>query len=317
MRVPDFVVIGAAKAGTTSLYALLDRHPDIFMPAVKEPEFFARDELYAQGIATYAEAFAAARPDQRVGEASTLYSLSPFFPDTPARIAAHLPEVRLIYVLRDPVARAYSYYVQIIKNYQNVTGDAAVHRSFEDFVDPDRHSRAAPRARVFSPANAHLPDTPELCLAGSDYLAQIEAYLAHFPRAQMLFLKFEDFVRDRPAALRKITDFLDVDPLPDTVFDEEGVTQNVAEDHFRRWGDRVAVDRLRARSGGLWGARRLVPAGLRRWLRDGLARRMPQDRAHVPPPMLDTTRSHLAARYGAQRAALAELTGLDLEDWSK
>ena len=92
MTLPDFIIIGAAKAGTTSLYAMLDRHPDIFMPRQKEPEFFARDDLYAQGLDSYAENFAGAKPGQVVGEASTLYSLSPLFGQTAARIKEHLPE---------------------------------------------------------------------------------------------------------------------------------------------------------------------------------------------------------------------------------
>ena len=90
MTLPDFIIIGAAKAGTTSLYAMLDRHPDIFMPRQKEPEFFARDDLYAQGLDSYAENFAGAEPGQVVGEASTLYSLSPLFGQTAARIKDHL-----------------------------------------------------------------------------------------------------------------------------------------------------------------------------------------------------------------------------------
>lgn len=315
MRLPDFVVIGAAKAGTTSLYALLDRHPDIFMPEIKEPEFFARDDLYAQGVAQYAKAYAQAHPEQLVGEASTMYTLSPLFPDTAARLAEHIPQARLIYVMREPVARAYSFYVQIIKNYQNITGDASVHRSFEEFVDAELRATASPREKVFSPVNAHLPDTPELCVAGSDYLHQIKTYLAHFPREQMLFLKFEDFVADRPAALRKITDFLGLEPLDGAVFDEASVTRNIAEDHFRVWGERVAVDKVRARSGGLWALRGLLPKRLRRLLRDKLLRAAPQDRAHIPPSMQPDTRAKLAARFGAQRAELSELTGLDLEDW--
>ena len=114
MKLPDFIIIGAAKAGTTSLYALLDRHPDIFMPAHKEPEFFARDDHYAKGIDSYATLFEGATPHQQVGEASTLYSLAPFFGHTAGRIKAHLPQVKLIYVMREPVARAYSFYVQLI-----------------------------------------------------------------------------------------------------------------------------------------------------------------------------------------------------------
>ncbi len=318
MRLPDFVVIGAAKAGTTSLYALLDRHPDIFMPQVKEPEFFARDDRYAAGITAYAEAFAEARDDQIVGEASTIYSLSPLFPDAASRMAEHLPQARLVYVMRQPVDRAYSFYVQIIKNYQNVTGDAAVHRSFEEFIDPGRHAIAAPRETVFSSTNAHLPDVTELCLAGSDYVHQIETWLAHFPRDRMLFLKFEDFAADGPGTLRKMTDFLGVAPLPDNVFEAEGVTRNVAADHFRDWGDRVALERMRAKAGGLWQLRQLLPKGLRKALKGRLAAGRKAGRGdadHVPPRMLPETRARLSERFGAQVPRLRELTGLDFDDW--
>ena len=64
MRLPDFFIIGAAKAGTTSLYALLARHPDFALPRAKEPEFFARDELYAAGIESYAARYDAVGPGQ-------------------------------------------------------------------------------------------------------------------------------------------------------------------------------------------------------------------------------------------------------------
>ena len=316
MRLPDFVVIGAAKAGTTSLYALLDRHPDIFMPEVKEPEFFARDDLYAAGPDGYAAAFAAAGPDQLVGEASTIYTLAPFFPETAARLAAHMPQAKLIYVMRQPVARAYSFYVQIIKNYQNVTGDASVHRSFEAFIDPDLPRDGASRDKVFSLANAHLPDAADLCLAGSEYVQQIETYLAHFPRDQILFLKFEDFVQDRPGTLGQITDFLGVDPLEAAVFAQAGVTQNVAEDHFRDWGDRISVDRMRGKARGIWALRRLLPEGLRQMLKRRMLRYQPQTRSHVPPPMLPETRARLTARFAPQIPRLKALTGLDLDDWA-
>ena len=109
-------------------------------------------------------------------------------------IARHVPQARFIYVLRQPVERAYSFYVQLVKNYQNATGDHVVHRRFEDFILPECHARAAPRAKALAPFNAHFPDTPELCLAGSDYLMQIRAYLAHVPRERMLFLKLSMFI---------------------------------------------------------------------------------------------------------------------------
>lgn len=308
-------MIGAAKSGTTSMYRLLEQHPDVFVPYPKEPEFFARDDRYAAGLPAYKALFAGARPGQIAGDFSTIYSLAPFFDQTAARMAVHMPQARLIYVMRQPVERAYSFYVQILKNYQNVTGDLAVHRSFEAFIDPVQHRSAAPRDKVFSPANNHLPDTPELCLAGSDYPAQIQAWLAHFPRDQILFLKFEDFVADRPATLRQITDFLGVPPLSDAAFGRDDVTRNVAANHFKRRGRQRAMERLRAQLGPLWHLRRALPEGLRKGLRDRVATAISTDKSHVPPPMLEETRRQLTARFQAQQEALTDLTGLDFDSW--
>ena len=316
MKLPDFIIIGAAKAGTTSLYALLDRHPDIFMPIPKEPEFFARDDHYAKGIDSYAPLFEGATPHQQVGEASTLYSLAPLFGQTAERIKAHLPQVKLIYVMREPVARAYSFYVQLIKNYQNVTGDLVVHRSFEEFIDPEEHKTAAPRDKVLSPANDHMPDVPDLCLAGSDYLHQIDAYLKHFPPEQILFLSFEQFVADSSSAVRRITEFLELAPLPEAVFEQKSVTRNVSKDHFDALGTDIAVQNMRRRAGALWTLRKVVPASLRHRLKGAVfGSRQKQSRAHIPAPMLDQTRTSLRARFGGQRAALETLTGLDLSAW--
>lgn len=314
VRLPDFFIIGAAKAGTTSLYDLLARHPGIFLPGRKEPEFFARDDLYDRGIDSYAGLFDPARPDQLAGEGSTLYSLSPFFPDTAARIARHVPQARFIYVLRQPVERAYSFYVQLVKNYQNATGDHAVHRRFEDFVLPECHARAAPRAKALARFNAHLPDTPELCLAGSDYVAQIHAYLAHVPRDRMLFLKFEDFRRDRETVMAQICDFLDLPRFRD--YPAEAGRRNLSRDRSDRLGKRLAIDALRKTAGPLWTLRGLLPASLRGRLRDKVVAPAPQDeRPYDPPPMLPETRALLSRRFAAQIPELTRLTGLELSEW--
>ena len=315
MRLPDFIIIGAAKAGTTSLYALLDRHPQIFMPKTKEPEFFARDDRYDAGIDEYGAAFANARDDQIVGEASTIYSLSPFFSETARRMKKHLPHAKLIYVMREPVSRAYSYYVQIIKNYQNSTNDPVVHRSFEEFVLPEAWKDAAPRDKVFARFDSHLPDVPELCLAGSEYALQIEAYLEHYSRNQILFLKFEDFISNRPAALRKITDFLGVDPLETLIFSEAAVTRNVSKDHFQDLEQQVKLDRLRSQTGSLWGIRKFLPQGLRSELKRYLSNIPSQGSPYTPPPMQPTTKALLQARFAGQKDRLSALTGLTFKAW--
>lgn len=315
MRLPHFVVIGAAKAGTTSLYAILNRHERIFMPKIKEPEFFARDDLYDApgGLEAYAATYDGASDDQLIGEASTLYTLSPLFPKTPERLAAHVPQAKLVYIMRQPVDRAYSFYVQVLKNYQNITGDPVIHRSFEEFIDPEARNGAAPRDKVFSPVNAHLPDVPELCLAGSEYVMQIQAYLQHFSRDQMLFLTFEDFIADRVATTRKITDFLGLEPLADAIFDEAGVTRNIAADHFAEWGERVAVDEMRAKAGAAWELRKIVPKGMRKALKGKVAK--PKDTTHMPAKMRPETRAALNERFSAQIPQLQEMTGLDLSVW--
>lgn len=315
MRLPDFVIIGAAKAGTTSLHAILNQHPGIFMPKRKEPEFFARDDRFAAGIAAYSRNFADARPDQIVGEASTIYSLSPLFPDTARRMAETLPDAKIIYVLREPVSRAYSYYAQLIKGYQNVTRDLAVHRSFEDFVLPERHALAAPAAKVLSQHNAHLPDVPDLCLAGSDYVHQIETYLQVYPRDQMLFLLFEDFVVDRRAFLRRITDFLGVAPIDDSAVSPDVAARNVADDHFRAVAVEKQVLALRARIPVVWWLRNILPKSRREALKIRLFGARTSVSPAKPEPMLPETRAMLQDRFAAQYPQISALTGLELSAW--
>ncbi len=317
MRLPDFIIIGAAKAGTTSLHAILDQHPAIYMPKEKEPEFFARDDRFSAGLAAYAKNFQGAFSDQIVGEASTIYSLSPFFPDTAQRMAEALPNARIIYVLREPISRAYSYYAQLIKGYQRETRDLAVHRSFEDFILPQQHAIAARTEKVFSQYNSHLPDVPELCLAGSDYIHQIETYLKVYPREQMLFLLFEDFIADRPTFLQQITDFLGVEPLHDSILASDSMVKNVADDHFRAVVAEKETLALRARIPALWWLRNALPKSKRELLKAWLFKGREKNSLAKPKPMGSETRAILQCRFYPQYLQLSQLTGLDLSAWTK
>ncbi|GHF74924.1 sulfotransferase domain-containing protein [Seohaeicola zhoushanensis] len=314
MRQLDFIIIGAAKAGTTSLHALLTRHPGIFMPDPKEPEYFARDDLFLRGPAEYAGLFEPASESQLIGEASTIYSLSPLFPDTAARIHAHSPDARLVYMLRQPVDRAYSYYVQLTKNYQNRSKDYTIRRRFEDFILPERHAAAAGRAGCMADFDAHLPDTPELCLAGSDYVLQIEAYLSRFERSQMLFLKFEDFKRNPQAVVRQITDFLGVPPLDESVFRDPATRKNISSSHFAEVATTESIGALKQRLGRFWNLRKLLPESRRTQLRRYMRRRADPER-YAPVPMEASTRALLEQRFAAQIPRLSELTGLDFGEW--
>jgi hypothetical protein len=122
-RWPTFLIVGAARSGTTALYTFLGRHPGIFAPRLKEPQFFAfrgqtlsfrgpgdDETINRRGVtdeATYRALFAGARPDQQVGEASVS---SLYYPQAPLEIGRCIPDARIVVILRDPVERAFSNY---------------------------------------------------------------------------------------------------------------------------------------------------------------------------------------------------------------
>lgn len=315
MKLPDFFIIGAAKAGTTSVHAVLNQHPQVFMPTNKEPEFFARDDRYLNGLASYAANFANARTDQVIGEASTIYSLSPFFPKTAERMVNARPDAKIVYILREPVARAYSFYLQLIKSYQGATKDTQIHRRFEDFILPDRHAVASPRSFCFSPANAHLPDDPELCLAGSDYVMQIEKYLEHFDKSRMLFLLFEDLAQAPDRFYREITDFLGIAPVDPITFNKNIAPQNVSQQGFRKIEFYRTIAQMRDRTGLLWSLRKAFPKNIRTNALAWLLQQSAVGSNNIPPAMLPKTRKQLEGRFYVQMAELSKITNLDLSAW--
>ena len=137
LRPLDFVVIGAAKSGTTTLYRLLDGHRQLFVPAGKENPFFTKDATYHQGWQRYLdEHFARARVDQRWGTVTPRY-LGDL--DVPARMHGLCPDARLIALLRHPVDRAFSKYRLLVRSSGETASFAEV---VERQLEPDRLARA-------------------------------------------------------------------------------------------------------------------------------------------------------------------------------
>ena len=126
---PNFLIIGAAKCGTTSLYYQLKQHPQVFMPDTKEPTFFSERERgqWKRGLEWYESLFAARNNEIALGEASTSYSKASAYEDAPRLIAATIPEVRLIYLIRDPIA-------QILSNYRHLLAFEGCRHSLEDVL---------------------------------------------------------------------------------------------------------------------------------------------------------------------------------------
>lgn len=181
-RLPDFLIIGSMKSGTTTLHAYLSMHTGIFMCEPKEPRFFSLDENYAKGLTWYQGLFAKARDDQVTGEASTCYSRWPRHPNVPERIKKHLPNVRLIYIMRDPVERAYSHYK---------------HRMEERIRE----------GLDIVPFHRAIEDDAEILETGL-YARQLERYLAQFDRSRLSLLTLEEFLLSPARHLNELFEFI-------------------------------------------------------------------------------------------------------------
>lgn len=169
------------KSGTTSLYSYLKNHPDVFMPANKEPAFFSNERIWNKGVKWYESLFIGQEDKKAVGEASVNYTKFPYYKSVPERIYALIPEVRLIYVLRSPVDRIYSHYLHNV--YAGIEHD---------------------------PLQKAIVEKP-LYIQTSLYYTQIEQYLKHFDREQLLILLLDDMKEDPADTTRQVFEFLQVD----------------------------------------------------------------------------------------------------------
>ncbi len=201
------------------------------MSTPKEPEFFARDDIYQKGESWYASLFQEAQAGQKCGEASTLYTLTSHFPETVRRMHHTVPNAKLIYVVREPVERAYSYYAQIVKNYQRATHDFSVNRTFEECLFPEKFSNIAPREKFFAPFDHHLPDAPSLYTDGSHYAKQLQEYLKYYPKEQILLVKFSDLMGDTEQTLKTICQYIGVNDSTDLINEQE-VQANIAANYY-------------------------------------------------------------------------------------
>lgn len=178
-RLPDFLIAGTYRAGTTAMYHALGQHPDVFMAPNKEPRYFT--ERLDRGPGWYASLFTGAGPDQRIGEASPDY----LYRRAGERIAATLPGVRVVLLLREPIARATSHYWMRHNN-----GIEA--RSFAEVVE------------------AELGGVPDLYVGPGRYAEQLEDLAAWIPRASIHLELFESFSADPAAVYVRVCRFLQI-----------------------------------------------------------------------------------------------------------
>ena len=229
---PTFIIAGAPRSGTTWLYELLDRHPDVFMakPPRPEPKFFLVDELYTRGIAHYYETwFTGAGEYAAAGEKSTNYLESA---TAAQRIHAHLPAVKLVFILREPAHRAYSNWLWSSMNGME-TEDFERALARED----ERERTVDPRLRYAR---------PHAYFSRGLYATLLRPYLELFPRDQVLCLKFDDVVRCPEQLAERLHGFIGVPPRPhdavglDVVNPSEKRGEAMPEDVIQRLRARYA-----------------------------------------------------------------------------
>jgi hypothetical protein len=273
---PNLVVIGGAKCGTTSLHAYLGLHPQIFMSRQKEVQFFTKH--FEKGVAWYAAHFRAGREHPVRGEASPQYTCYPRITDVPERLHAVVPDAKLVYLVRDPFARLRSHVVFMASGRQVASMDA--------LLDPFE-------------TNPYV--------AQSRQAWQLERYLAVYPPERILVLAAEDLRDARRATLAAVFRFLEVEAFDSPEYDAELNATEVA----RREGG-VASRLIHAAAALRPG--RFVPARYGLPIRNRALRLF--SRPVAPPAMSPALESRLRDLFAADTARLRRLTGLPLDGWS-
>ena len=177
---PDFIVVGAMKCGTSTLQSQLAAQPGIFMTTPKEPNYFSDDAVFARGPAWYGALFAGANPGDLKGEASTHYTKLPTHPLTLARLTAAMPAPRIVYLIRDPVARAVSHYIHEW-TMGEMSGDIeAAFDRHPELVDYGCYARQiAPWVEAFGREAVFLSSLEAMTADPQGLLTRVGAFLGH------------------------------------------------------------------------------------------------------------------------------------------
>jgi len=187
---PDFIICGAQKAGTTTLFNYLDQHPEICTSKIKEVHFFDWNNMYNKGLTWYETQFEHCNENKVIGEASPYYM---FVPEVPRRIKKDIEHVKLIFILRNPTDRAYSHYWHEVRSGWETS-------SFEDAIklEAERIKRNSVYLNHYS------------YLERGKYFVQLERFSKYFAKNQLFILKLEDLKRNKKKKLCELFSFLDV-----------------------------------------------------------------------------------------------------------
>jgi len=293
VTLPNFLILGAARCGTTSLHYYLAEHPDVCMSSIKEPNYFLFDEtgqpciddrrIAAKSVPDrdrYEKLFT--RPAKAVGEASPLYLYNR---ETPTLIRKTAPDARLIAIAREPVERTWSHFV---------------------YVNDDLGERVVPAFREAVERELGLPYEPYRTgthfVRLSAYAEQLERYRAVFPSEQLLVIGYDDLIRRTAETLATICVFLGID---DSFAFDTSVQYNPSS------GEQSLVARLdRVVRPAFPYLKRVLPATVSGRLARGRARLRAPSRSDAAPPIPSDLRATLDAHFAPDRDWLAREAGV-------
>ena len=295
-RLPDFFIVGQPKCGTTALHAAFARHPEIFVPEAKEPNFFSSEWLRTDGpvntLEGYRDLFSQAGPHQRVGEASVFYLSSPKAPEAISRACS---DARIIAIVREPAALLRSLHLQFVRS------------GFE----PEPDLRKALALECDRRGGQRLPRTAGAWrrrLFYSDqvrYVEQLRRYAELFPRERMLVIPYDDLQEDNLGTLRRMLRFIGVDPTLSTKIEHVNTAVRVRS----RYLNRIAA----SEQGLTWrAATGLAKTTLPRSLRIALRRSWPRLIYGTPPAPDQRLSNELRRRFKNEVVALSDWLQRDL-----
>jgi hypothetical protein len=291
MTMPNFLIIGAMKSGTTALYYYLEQHHQIYMSPVKEPNFFCHEGQESVGstsvtdIGSYQALFKGVSGERAIGEASNCYL---YEPKAAGRIRSYIPDVKLITILRNPIERAYSHFMH------------AVRSGTEPFTD------FAQALREEETGSYQKRDFRDYVGKGL-YHGQLERYFDTFDRGQVKVYLYEDLSTAPIDTLRDAFGFLEVD---DSFVPDVSVRRNVSG-----YPKHKSLDSFLRRPSSVKNAlKKYMPAKARRHLSEAFdilkARNLDE-----PPPMQPEVRRQLIKTYRQDILRLQKLVCRDLSGW--
>ncbi len=308
-RVPDFFIAGHPKCGTTALYLALRSHPQVYMSAIKEPQYFSGEiraeaarrpaSRLPQTLEDYLALFAPAGPDQLTGEASPSYLRSP---EAAAEIARLNPDARIIAIFREPAGFLRSLHLQYVQTMIEPERDLATALGLEQARREGRSLPGGGNWRQTLLYSEHVR-----------YVEQLRRYHEAFGPDRVLVLIYDDFRADNEATLRRVQRFLEIDDTLPVQTVEANPSMAVRSGALHG----LVRSLQRAEDGPLGKAKRLanvaLPRERRRALFAPLRRRVNRRlRFGRPEPLDEALTEQLRERFRGEVLALAEYLDRDL-----